>query len=180
MPPKLPRDAISLFSGSSGIIQTVPGDDGFEVWSPSARRDERIRKRRSQYLCRIDACGHASIFFVLFFIVMAAIIFGRPVHYRGSVDLPHADHPNWMPGALREDAMHVGVTRDGKVYFDSHRISPDQLPDEIRSNLRTGAEKRIYISADARAMYRDVKTALDGIRQSGVQHVSLITVASSQ
>ena len=33
-----------------------------------------------------------------------------------SVDLPPAYHSTSMPGALREDAMQISITRDGKVF----------------------------------------------------------------
>jgi biopolymer transport protein ExbD len=174
----LPKDAISLFSGSSGIIRTVPGDDGFKVWSPSARRDERIRKRCSQYLCRIDASGHAGIFLVLVLVFMAYYL--TLPHPRGAVDLPRAEHFTWLPGAIREDAILVTIARDGMLYFDSRRIPPDELPDQIRSSLRAGAENRIYVSADARAMYRDVKAALAAIRLAEVEHVTFVTESRHQ
>jgi biopolymer transport protein TolR len=164
---------ISLFQGSTAAIATVPGDHGLDVWSPSARHNERVRKRRSQYLCRIDVSGHASIFFVLAFIFMAYFLL--PSHSTVSVDLPQTKHFSWLPGAIREDAILVAVTRNGMVFFGTHRIAPDELPDQIRISLRAGAENRIYISADARAKYLDVKTVLDSIRQSGVRRVSFIT-----
>ena len=174
---KLPRDTISLFPRSSEIIETFPGN-GPKVWSPRAHRVERIRKRRSQYLCRIDPSGHASIFLVLSFIFMAYFL--TYVSPRVSVDLPRTEHPTWMPGAIREDAMHVGVTRNGGLYFRTHRISPDELPDQIRRSLRAGAENQIYISADARVMYRDMKTILDRVRLAGVERVSFLAVARPQ
>jgi biopolymer transport protein ExbD len=80
-----------------------------------------------------------------------------------------------MPGALREDAMRVAVARDGMVFFGNQRILPEELRDQIRDGLRAGAENRIYISADARAKYLDVKSVLENIRQSGVRRVSFIT-----
>lgn len=71
--------------------------------------------------------------------------------------------------------MFVSIMRDGQDYFGSHRIAPDELPELIRNGLRGGAENRIYLSADARAKYSDVKAILDRIREAGVERVSFLT-----
>lgn len=164
---------LSLFPGSRAAIGTVLGDHPLDVWSPSARCAERTRKRRSQYLCRIDGSGHASIFFVLVYIFMACFLACQSS--RIAVDLPRTEHPSWLPGGIREDAMNVGITRSGRVFFRTYLVLPDELTDHIRVSLRSGAENRIYVYADARAMYRDVKAALDAIRLAGVEHISFIT-----
>jgi hypothetical protein len=58
-----------------------------------------------------------------------------------------------MPGALREDALRVALTRDGAIYFREHRIALEDLPNEIREGLRSGAERKVYIAVDARAKF---------------------------
>lgn len=177
MPHTLPRNALSLFPGSGAAIATVPGSNGLEAWSPSARRDARLRKRRSQYLCRIDVSAAASIFTVLLFIFMITTS-SHPTHEVG-VDLPRTKHFTWLPGARREDSIRVALTRDGKVYIGNRQTTFDRLPNVIREALRAGAEKHIYILADARARYLEVKTALDEIRESGVERVSFITESAT-
>jgi biopolymer transport protein ExbD len=80
-----------------------------------------------------------------------------------------------MPGALKEDALKVVVTRDGTIYFREHRIALEDLPNEIREGLRSGAERKVYIAVDARAKFGDVPAVLDKIRLAGVEKVAFLT-----
>jgi biopolymer transport protein ExbD len=70
--------------------------------------------------------------------------------------------------------MLVGVARDGRVYFGTVRITPDEVPDKIRDGLRGGAENWVYLAVDSRARYSDVKAVLDRIREAGVERVSFL------
>jgi len=76
--------------------------------------------------------------------------------------------------------MQISVTRDGHVYFRSQRIMLQYLPEEIHQGVRNGAEKRIYLNADARAKYGDTIAFLDQIRLAGIEKVSLLTEQPSQ
>lgn len=155
-------------SGSPAGPTAPPGR-----WSARARRDERIRERRSQYLCKIDASGIASVFTVLLFILMAP---GYVVVDRSSaVDLVRAQHIRPLLGARREDAMSVSLARDGRLYFNDLRIVYADLPEQIREGLRRGAEKRVYILVDERARYADVRRVLYELRLAGIERISFPT-----
>ena len=80
-----------------------------------------------------------------------------------------------MPAALREDALKVVITRDGSIYFRERRIAIEDLANEIREGLRTGAERKVYIAVDARAKYGAVPAVLDKIRLAGVEKVAFLT-----
>lgn len=95
-------------------------------------------------------------------------------HHGLSADLVKVGHPSPMPRANREDAIIVAIMRDGKVFFRTDYLSPDELPAKIRQALRQGSEKNVYIRADARAKYGTVKEALDGIRDAGIENVSFL------
>jgi biopolymer transport protein ExbD len=84
---------------------------------------------------------------------------------RGAISLPHA---------MREDAMIVTIMRDGAVFFRNDRVSPECLADAIRKDVESGSEKRVYIRADARALYRTVKQVLDAVQQAGLVNVSFL------
>ena len=99
-----------------------------------------------------------------------------PIVTHGSgVDLPRTWYAGPMPRAVREDALSVPVTRDGKIYFRNVPISAKDLPDKIREGLKNGAEKKVYLRADTRARYGDVKQALIEIRQAGIENVCFLT-----
>ena len=92
----------------------------------------------------------------------------------GSADLPHVSHSRPMKGANRTDAIWLTVQRTGDVWVGHKKIVPEKLPAEIQERLRRGAEKKIYINADARAKYGRVREALAGIQAAGVENVAFL------
>jgi biopolymer transport protein ExbD len=79
-----------------------------------------------------------------------------------------------MPRAVREDAQVVSVTRDGKIYFGNTLLAADDLSGQIRQSVRNGAERKVYVRADARAKYIHVKQALSEISKAGIQNVCFL------
>jgi biopolymer transport protein ExbD/biopolymer transport protein TolR len=121
--------------------------------------------------CNIDPSALAAVGFVLLVVMM---IVPQPHHGYGP-DLPRVSHAVSMSGAEREDAMVIAVMRDGVVYFGSDRTSPTQLPSKILDRLRDHAvEPRVYIRADRRAFYFNVKEVLDGVRSAGIKRVAFL------
>jgi biopolymer transport protein TolR len=138
--------------------------------SVAARR--RTAKRRSEYFCRIDVSAFAAVLCGLLFAFMAA----TPLPHSGvSVDLTKSQHSRRLPGALREDALRVVVTRDGRFYLGNQGVAPEELPGHIRVGIGGGGEARVYILADARVQYGEVKMVLDQIRLAGVENVGFLT-----
>src|SRR5208282_2867666 len=132
------------------------------------------RKRRTPLRPSIDLSAFLSVMLVLLFIVMFGNLY--PTHRHSlPVDMPVTQHSTMQPGAVRDDSLMVVVTRDGTVYFRNRRILPTDLPDALREATHNGSEKTVYVKADARARYLDVKTVLDQIRQSGLQNITFLT-----
>jgi len=94
---------------------------------------------------------------------------------RNPVDLTESRHASSMPGALKEDAIRIKVARDGQIYFSDLRVSRDKLPDLIQEALTKGAEKKVYILADARARYGKVMEVLSEVRVAEVEKVCFLT-----
>ena len=94
------------------------------------------------------------------------------------VDLVKATRPISLPHALGEDALIVSVTRDGSIFFGNDWTPQEFLPQKIRESLARGAERRIYVNADKRANYRDVKKAIDAIHATGVGDISFLANSS--
>jgi biopolymer transport protein ExbD len=129
-------------------------------------------KRKNELLCRIDMWGFVSVMLALLFLLMPWTV----VDPSGpAADLVGARHSTRMPGALKEDALKVMVTRDGKIYFREQHIALEDLPNKIREGLQSGAERKVYIAVDARAKYGDVPAVLDKIRLAGVEKVTFLT-----
>jgi biopolymer transport protein TolR len=139
------------------------------VWRPS----KALRKRRSSYLSLLDATGIAGIFF--FFVAMYLVMSTSDrdlIHH--SVDLALAAHAKPLPAALKEDAITVVATRNGSLYFGRDRVPAKELPGLIRRAYEDGSERKVYLKADARTKYGEVKATLDLIREAGVQDVALM------
>lgn len=114
-----------------------------------------------------------SVQLVLLFMFIVAIYQRLDLPLNG-VDLPKVAHPVPMRRANREDAMVVAVQRDGRVWLGNDRLSPDQLPTRIRQAVSHGAERKIYIRADARAKYGAVAKVLDSVRFAGVENIAFL------
>ncbi len=80
-----------------------------------------------------------------------------------------------MPDADKEDALLVAITRDGKVFFGSDQISPDQLTNKVKDKIANKVDKTVYIRADARTKYGNVVEVVDNVRSAGVDKVGLLT-----
>ena len=132
----------------------------------------RPRTKPSNLIASINMSGFLSILIVLFYLVQASELTPRCDLCRIAADVPHVSHPTTLRNANREDAMTLTIERDGSVFFGFDRVLRDQLPNKIRQGLTGGAEKKVYIRADARAKYGTVKEALDGIRDAGIENVA--------
>jgi biopolymer transport protein ExbD len=135
----------------------------------------RINKRRvkpSDYYSKIDVSALAAVLFVLVFAFMALQPFPHP--HGMFVDLPKVRHVVPMPNALREDALLIAVERDGRIYFDTVRVTADELIPKLRDGLSTGAERRVYLQVDGRARYGAVESVLDSVRAAEIQNVSFL------
>jgi biopolymer transport protein ExbD len=76
--------------------------------------------------------------------------------------------------------MQVSVTRDGSVFFRRYAVTPDQLADRVRGALREGAEKKIYLSVDARSKYGDTAAVVDELRKAGIEQICFLTENSAR
>lgn len=122
----------------------------------------------------IDLSPFLSIMVVLLFIVMFGTTYPTH-HHRMPAEMPITEHSILQPAALREDALEIVVTRDGSIYLRNSRMLPTELSDALREAARDGAQKTVYVKADARAKYGDVKIILDQILQSGLQNITFLT-----
>ena len=114
----------------------------------------------------------ADVMLVLLIIFMVV----TPMLQKGvSVDLAKTNNPVQMPDADKEDALLVAVTRDGKVFFGSDQISPDQLTNKVKDKLANRVDKRVFVRADARTKYGNVVEVVDNVRAAGVDQLGLLT-----
>ena len=121
----------------------------------------------------INVTPMADVMLVMLIIFMVV----TPMLQKGApVDLPHTKNPLDMADADKDDAIRVGISKDGKFYLGQDRIVIDDLTAKVTDLLkdRTG-DKTVYVKADWRAHYGDVVKVVDAIRTSGVDRVGLLS-----
>ncbi len=111
---------------------------------------------------------------VVFVAVICEMTFPQPYHCGTSTDLPAVKWPAPLPHAMREDAMVVTVERTGDVFFGNQLVRIEKMPELIRERVAGGSERRVYIRADARSHYGNVKQVVDAVHEAGLVEISLL------
>jgi|SRR6185437_7406483 biopolymer transport protein ExbD len=133
------------------------------------------RQKTAQRFTGIDVTAMGSVLLALvIFLMMYTTFVTRFPHHNWSVDLAKVNHPTVMKGMDRDDALVVTVTRNGYCFFGNERIAIEDIPMKVRDGLSHGSERKIYIRADARTSYKDIKAVVDAIHQSGIENVAFV------
>jgi biopolymer transport protein ExbD len=131
-----------------------------------------IGKRSLTVNSTINVTPMVDVMLVLLIIFMVI----TPMLQKGvSVELAKTNNPTQMPDADKEDALIVAIMRDGKVFFGSDQISPDQLSNKVKDRLVNRVDKRVFVRADARTKYGNVVEVVDNVRSAGVDQLGLLT-----
>ena len=92
-----------------------------------------------------------------------------------SVNMVRVPNPEKMPDADKDTALLVAVTRDGSVYLGSNKVELADLQNRVKDQIASRLDKTVFVRSDARARFRDVKTAVDELRAAGVDNIGLLT-----
>ena len=131
-----------------------------------------VRNEGAKVNSNINVTPMVDVMLVLLIIFMVI----TPMLQKGvSVDMAKVNSPTPMPDADKEDALLIAVMRDGKIFFGTDRVEPDQLTLKVKDRLANKADKRVFIKADARARYGNVVEVVDNVRSAGVDDVGLLT-----
>jgi biopolymer transport protein TolR len=148
------------------------------AWTPSKSLAARAAKRKSNYFLYLNLWPFVTVMIALLFLFMPLTI----VDVNGiAIDRPPARNASPQPHARREDSMHLVITRDGKFFFSSSgdtdftRIEIQELTPLLRDAAKNTVEKNLYLDADARCRYIDVKIAVDQLRAAGITHLVILT-----
>ena len=115
-----------------------------------------------------------SLVMLLVFIAAFATT-GGPGCTRGLPGLYPARIARDMPFALSDDAVSVAVSHDGAFYFNTGKVTEQELRNDILVAVKRSGEQRIYLTVDEHAPYGDVKRAMNIIRSAGIENISFIT-----
>jgi biopolymer transport protein ExbD len=114
------------------------------------------------------------VLLIIFMVITPMLQKSRPV------DLVKTNNPIQMQDADREDAIIVAVQRDGKIFFDTTQVGPDDLTQRIKDRIANRVDKKVYVKADARAKYKAVVEVVDNVRSAGVSELGLLTQPTEQ
>jgi biopolymer transport protein ExbD/biopolymer transport protein TolR len=131
-----------------------------------------LAKKTASFNSDINVTPMVDVMLVLLIIFMVI----TPMLQKGTnVDLAKTKNPIPMEDADKEDAVLVAVTADGAIYFDTQKVTADQLTTMVQDKLSSRSDKKIYIKADGRAHYGTVVEVVDDVRAAGVDQVGLLT-----
>jgi biopolymer transport protein ExbD/biopolymer transport protein TolR len=131
-----------------------------------------LAKKTASFNSDINVTPMVDVMLVLLIIFMVI----TPMLQKGTnVDLAKTKNPIPMEDADKEDAVLVAVTADGAIYFDTQKVTADQLTTMVQDKLTNRSDKKIYIKADGRAHYGTVVQVVDDVRAAGVDQVGLLT-----
>ena len=117
----------------------------------------------------VPMCDVMLVLLIIFMVI-------TPMLQKGvSVDLVRTTNPRNMPGADREDAVVVAITRDGNIFLGSDQTQLGDLVQKVQERIASRVDKTVYIKSDARAKYERVVTVVDEVRSAGVDQLGLLT-----
>jgi biopolymer transport protein ExbD len=91
-----------------------------------------------------------------------------------SVQMARTANAAPMPAADNEDAWVIAVTADGRMFFDVKPVTPDSLTQTMIQTPRH-RDQDLYIKADARTNFGNIKPALKAAVIDGFNSAILLT-----
>ena len=139
----------------------------------SSARAAKLYKRRVRVRPRLDIPLVGTIVFTAVLVIFAIV--PSPSTHGVTANLPWAYHLKNEPGALRQDAQRLVITRDGKTFFGTELLAgPEQLPALVRLARINSGQTKVYIRADARVRYGIVRGALAQLQVAGVEEIAFL------
>jgi biopolymer transport protein TolR len=131
-----------------------------------------IRNEGAKVNSNINVTPMVDVMLVLLIIFMVI----TPMLQKGTiVEMAKTNNPIQMPDADKDDALIVAVQRDGRVFFDSQIVSPEELTQKVKDRVSSRTNKEVFVRADARAHYKAVVEVVDDVRSAGVDQLGLLT-----
>lgn len=131
-----------------------------------------VRNEGAKVNSNINVTPMVDVMLVLLIIFMVI----TPMLQKGqSVELAKSNNPAPMPDADKDDAIIVAVMRDGQVFLDTTKVTPEELTQKVKDRVSSRTNKQVFVKADARAKYKGVVEVVDDVRSAGVDQLGLLT-----
>ncbi|MGH9794836.1 MAG: ExbD/TolR family protein [Candidatus Acidiferrales bacterium] len=132
----------------------------------------RLKLKATPVMSDINVIPMADIMLCLLIIFMVVTPMLSPGPH---VDLAVVNNARDMPGLERDDAIVVGISRDGTIYLGNERVDRGSITSRVRDLLAHRVDEIVYVKSDARARYGDVVGVVDELRAAGGQQLALLT-----
>lgn len=107
------------------------------------------------------------IFFLLVFFMMSML--SMTARHTLDLNLPRASSAELT--AVK--SLPVSITRDGTIYVEKEKISPENFLRRIELEKERNPEMTVLLSADARSEHGDFLFVLDKLNAAGIQKISI-------
>ncbi|MQA28926.1 MAG: protein TolR [Luteitalea sp.] len=95
-----------------------------------------------------------------------------------SVTLPKADNTTAKPENSEQTVL--AISANGSTFLNARPVQEAELTTRINEILETKREKVVLIRADEDTQYGAVMSAMDQLRQAGIEDIGLITDPRTQ
>ena len=132
----------------------------------------RVRRKR---MSEINVVPYIDVMLVLLIIFMVT----APLLTQGvKVELPQADSQNIETKG--QEPLIVSVDKQGRFYFNigdkpDKPIDAKNLTTRVKAVLRHRRDSTVYVKGDRNVPYGQVVEVMALLKQSGVEHVGLVT-----
>ena len=90
------------------------------------------------------------------------------------IRLPAAENGGDHPETSNQTVVTIGANKD--LYLDAKPIREGEMVTKVTEKLENQKEKIVLIKADEEVEYSAVMSAMDQLRQAGIEDIGLITV----
>jgi biopolymer transport protein ExbD len=137
-------------------------------------RNRRLVNNRNALFSSVNSSAFLQSALGCALVLLLVAMMSDPPHHGTLVDRYLSPHATPMPAALRDDAVEVVVGRDGAIYFGGTRVASEDLAEEIRQRLQSGAQHKVFLTVDQRARFGDLAIVLDEVRHAGVRDIAFL------
>src|SRR5437868_15200578 len=98
-----------------------------------------LKRKIQSYNSDINVTPMVDVMLVLLIIFM---VITPMLQKGGNVEMAKTNNPIAMEDADKEDAVLIAIQRDGTIFFDTERVTPEQLVTKVSDRLQNKTDKR--------------------------------------
>ncbi len=81
---------------------------------------------------------------------------------------------------ITEERVVISINKDQKVFFGNEPVNVHDIPAKLREKIVDPRGQAIFIRADENVPFGSFATVMDYVKQSGIEHVSIVTQPYSE